>query len=128
MRLNSGRDGIRSSLLLTDKDLKTDAFADCLNSLLGSGQVPGMLDAESLGLLLKDLQPAADAARVSMPPDAMLEFFLGRVRENLRVLLCVSPIGSTMRDYCRYRTVTARSQPKLTNPCMQLALAVHPSA
>ncbi|CDI82515.1 hypothetical protein EPH_0040020 [Eimeria praecox] len=99
--VKAGRDGIRSSLLLTDKDLKTDAFSDCLNSLLGSGQVPGMLDAESLGMLLKDLQPAAEAAKASLPPDAMIEFFQARVRENLRVLLCVSPIGSTMRDYCR---------------------------
>ncbi|CDJ55936.1 hypothetical protein EMWEY_00000180 [Eimeria maxima] len=99
--VKAGRDGVRSSLLLTDKDLKTDAFSDCLNSLLGSGQIPGMLDADSLGMLLKDLQPAAEAAKVSQQPDAMYEFFLARVRENLRVLLCVSPIGSTMRDYCR---------------------------
>ncbi|CDJ49023.1 hypothetical protein EBH_0056020 [Eimeria brunetti] len=101
MRLEQSGALSMGGILLTDKDLKTEEFSDCLNSLLGSGQVPGMLDAESLGMLLKDLQPAAEAAKVSLPSDAMLEFFLARVRENLRVLLCVSPIGNTMRDYCR---------------------------
>lgn len=101
---NSGIDGVRTSLLITDKEVKTDAFADSLNSLLGSGEIPGLLDPESLGLLLADLQPAAEAARISLQPDSMLDFFLARVRENLRVLLCISPIGSKMRDYCRYDT------------------------
>ncbi|OEH79493.1 heavy chain 2 family protein [Cyclospora cayetanensis] len=99
--VKAGLDGICTSLLLTDKELKSEAFSDSLNSLLASGKIPGILDPESLAQLLKDLQPAAEAARVSSQPDALLEFFQTRVRENLHVLLCVSPIGNKIRDYCR---------------------------
>lgn len=100
-RLIAGIDGSRTSILLTDKELKTDAFSDCLNSLLAAGHVPGMLDSEGVGMLVKDLHAAAEAAKVSVQPDAIVEFFLSRVKENIRVLLCVSPIGSKLRDYCR---------------------------
>lgn len=97
-------------LLLTDKELKTDAFADILHSVLSSGQIPVVLDPDRLGLLLTDLQPAAEAARVSLQPDALFEFFLSRVRENLHVLLCVSPVGNKMRDYCRYGKAGGKSE------------------
>lgn len=106
--LISGIDGVQTSLLITDKELKTDAFSDSLNSLLCSGQIPGLLDSESSGLLLQELQPVAESAGVSPHPDSLQELFLSRVKENLHVILCVSPIGSKIRDYCRYDAVVYR--------------------
>ncbi|KAL8440078.1 hypothetical protein Efla_004062 [Eimeria flavescens] len=94
-------DGDRITLVISDKDLKTDAFSDSLNSLLCSGHIPGLFDTESLSLLLRDLQPAAKAARLSTEPEALLELFISRIRENLHVLLCFSPINSKICDYCR---------------------------
>ncbi|KAL8275155.1 hypothetical protein Esti_000905 [Eimeria stiedai] len=103
--VKTGIDGKSTTLLVADKELKTDAFSDSLNSLISSGQIPGLFDLESLSLLLRDLQPAADAAKMSSDPDALLDFFVSRVKENLHVLLCVSPIGGRIKDYCRHTAI-----------------------
>lgn len=98
----AGQEGIQSSLIIKDKDLKTDAFADHLNCLLGSGHIPGLLDSECIGNILAELRPAAEAAGVSDEQEAMMDFFLSRLKANLHILICISPLGNKLRDYCRY--------------------------
>ena len=47
------------------------------------------------------VRPAAKAAGIIETQDALFAFFLERVRTNLHVILCLSPIGEAFRERCR---------------------------
>ena len=47
------------------------------------------------------VRPAAKAAGVQETQDALFAFFLERVRTNLHVVICLSPIGDAFRERCR---------------------------
>ena len=51
--------------------------------------------------MLDEVRPAAKKAGAGETADQLYAFFLERVRTNLHVILCLSPIGSTFRERCR---------------------------
>eukprot|EP00975_Prorocentrum_lima_P036653 7709660-Prorocentrum_lima.AAC.1 len=57
-------------------------------NLFAKDELPGVYDA-----VRKD----AKKAGVDETPAALWKFFLGRVRDNLHVVLCMSPVGAALR-------------------------------
>lgn len=47
------------------------------------------------------VRPDAKKLGISETQDALFAFFLERVRTNLHVVLCLSPIGEAFRERCR---------------------------
>jgi hypothetical protein len=65
-------------------------------------------DAEVLDAVLGALRNEAKAAGVlADSPDEMLQFFISRVRANLHVVLCFSPVGEAFRVRARGRSPLA---------------------
>ena len=56
---------------------------------------------DELGSVLDELRPAAKAAGAGETADALYGFLLERVRTNLHVVLCLSPVGEAFRERCR---------------------------
>jgi dynein heavy chain len=51
--------------------------------------------------ILGKVRPAAKSAGYLDTPDQLFEFFLGRVRKNLHLSLCFSPVGDAFRFRAR---------------------------
>ncbi len=51
--------------------------------------------------MLDELRPAAKAAGVPETSEALYGLLLERVRTNLHVVLCLSPVGEAFRERCR---------------------------
>jgi dynein heavy chain, axonemal len=64
-------------------------------------QVPNLFPKDELGSLLDEVRAAAKAAGAGETPDALYAFWLERVRTNLHVILCLSPVGEAFRERCR---------------------------
>jgi dynein heavy chain len=56
------------------------------------------------------IQPAAKSDRISESSEALTQYFLERVRSNLHVVLCMSPVGEVFRN-------RLRMFPSLVNCC-----------
>ena len=89
-----------------------ERFLVYINELLSSGFIPEIFATEELDSVFQGLRAAAKTAAVGESREAMREFFGRRVRANLRVVLCFSPVG----DHFRIR---ARRFPALIN-CTQI--------
>ena len=89
-------EGEQVFLLVEDHNLRVDPdFLDMINSLLSSGEVPGLYSPEELEPLLATLRERASGEGVSN----LFTFFAKSVRKNLHVILIMdSRSDSFLRD------------------------------
>ncbi|KPA85080.1 putative dynein heavy chain [Leptomonas pyrrhocoris] len=96
-------------LLLSDNQIVDEAMLEDVNNILNSGEVPSLFNAEERE---KRISACADAAQQQgiTSREEVYNFFIGRVRDNMHIALCMSPVGDQFRTRCR-------QFPSLTNCC-----------
>ncbi|XP_069117336.1 dynein axonemal heavy chain 6-like isoform X3 [Argopecten irradians] len=108
--LSSGVKGKKNVFLLTDADIVKESFLEDINCILNSGEVPDLFDNEELDGITMDLKHAAAEADIPDTRASVYQFFIHRVRQNLHVVLTMSPAGGKFRQRCRMN-------PALINCC-----------
>ena len=88
-------------LLLSDSQLVMEDMLEDINAVLTSGEIPQLFPPEELNPLLEELRLEATRAGRPTSADALYAFFIERVRNHLHVVLCLSPVGSAMRNRLR---------------------------
>ena len=87
----SGVEGEQIFLMVEDHNIINDEMLDLLNSLLSSGEIPGLYSPEELEPLITPLKQAASNAGFS---GDLFKFFARSVQTNLHIVLvmdCSSP-------------------------------------
>merc|ERR1711871_175450 len=108
MYIGAGVKGLGIMFLLTDSQIVDDKFLIYVNDVLSSGFIPDLFAKDELDSALNGIRNLAKQAGVPDTPSTLLEFFIKRVRQNLHVCCCVSPVGEVFR-------VRARRFPGLIN-------------
>ncbi|OWF46435.1 Dynein heavy chain 6, axonemal [Mizuhopecten yessoensis] len=108
--LSSGVKGKKNVFLLTDSDIVKESFLEDINCILNSGEVPDLFDNEELDGITMDLKQTAAEADIPDTRASVYQFFIHRVRQNLHVVLTMSPAGGKFRQRCRMN-------PALINCC-----------
>ena len=87
--------------IFTDAEVKDEGFLEYINQILMTGEVAGMMPKDELDALVGDMRPIMKAAiqrgEVPAQPDTyenLYSFYLNRVRDNLHLVLCFSPVGA----------------------------------
>lgn len=106
----SGVKGAKIVFLLTDSDIVKESFLEDINCILNSGEVPDLFDSEERDGIRMDLKQAASEADIPDTQESVYQFFIHRVRQNLHVVLTMSPAGGKFRQRCRMN-------PALINCC-----------
>jgi dynein heavy chain len=97
----AGVKGIPMVFLMTDTQVIDDRFLIYINSILATGWISGLFPKEDIDSLLGGLRNEAKAAGIPDVQSAMMQFLISRVRTNLHVILCFSPVGDTFRVRAR---------------------------
>jgi len=97
----AGTKAMPLSFLFSDTEIIEESFLEDVGNLLSSGEVPNIYSSDELSGVCASVEKAAKDAGVPHGTQALYDFFIARVRENLHVVFCLSPIGSSFRDYCR---------------------------
>jgi dynein heavy chain len=108
MYKKAGVKGTPMVFLMTDGQIVNEKFLVYLNCILSSGWIPDLFPKEDMDGIFGGLRSEAKQAGIQDTPDTMTEFFISRVRKNLHVILCFSPVGDLFR-------VRARRFPGLIN-------------
>ncbi|POM62429.1 hypothetical protein PHPALM_28421 [Phytophthora palmivora] len=88
-----------------------EAYLEDINGLLNTGEVANLWANDELVQMNEALEPAAPAAGVNTGNSTELyNFFVGRFRTNLHIVLALSPIGEAFRR-------RLRMFPSLVNCC-----------
>ncbi|XP_012153033.2 dynein heavy chain at 16F [Megachile rotundata] len=91
-----------TTFLFTDTQIVLEEFLEDINNTLNTGEVPNLYEADELEKVIIATRPAAKEAGIpEANRDAIYQFFIGRVRNQLHLMICMSPIGDAFRHRCR---------------------------
>ncbi|XP_071052662.1 dynein axonemal heavy chain 7-like isoform X1 [Onthophagus taurus] len=91
--------------LFTDSQIKEESFLEDLSNLLNSGEVPNIFSAEERGELCEKMRQIDRQKDKSLQTDgspvALFNLFVQIVRDQLHLVLAMSPIGDGFRNRIR---------------------------
>lgn len=88
--------------LMIDTQIVEEEFLEDINNLLNSGEVPNLFEGDDYEKIILDAREACNAAtKEGCSRDDIYKFFINRVRNNLHVVLSISPVGDAFRRRCR---------------------------
>ncbi|KAJ8964394.1 hypothetical protein NQ317_006775 [Molorchus minor] len=101
--LRAGCEGKPIIFIFADTQIADEMFIEDINTVLNTADVPNLYATEEKATILEKMQTAAREAgkKVELTPLALYNYFIERVRSNLHVALCMSPIGDSFRVRCR---------------------------
>ncbi|XP_045691837.1 dynein axonemal heavy chain 17 [Phyllostomus hastatus] len=99
---------VASVFLMTDSQVAEEQFLVLINDLLASGEIPGLFTEEEVENIISSMRPQVKSQGVADTREACWKFFIEKVRRQLKVILCFSPVGSVLR-------VRARKFPAVVN-------------
>jgi dynein heavy chain len=109
----AGHKGQPITFILTDAEVKNEEFLEYMNMVLSTGEVPGIIQKDEKEVWLGDVRTdyVKNNKDVKEPTTfEVYDYFLNRLRDNLHVVLCFSPVGNKFRE-------RARKFPALFNEC-----------
>merc|ERR1719487_2371507 len=89
--------GTSHGFLMTDGQIASETFLVLIDDMLSSGNIPGLFTREEYDGLLVAIRNLAKAAGCPDERGALFQFFIDRVRKNLHLMLCHSPVGDNFR-------------------------------
>lgn len=104
----AGVKNIGTVFLLTDAQVPEEHFLVLINDLLASGEVPGLFADDEVENIISAVRNEVKGAGLQDTRENCWKFFIERVRRQLKVVLCFSPVGNTLR-------VRSRKFPAVTN-------------
>ncbi|XP_026189143.1 dynein heavy chain 12, axonemal isoform X3 [Mastacembelus armatus] len=109
---NAGVKGQKTVFLLTDAQIKDEAFLEDVDSVLNAGEVPNLFAIDEKQEIMEAVRPIAQAGNknLELNPLTLFAFFVARCRENLHIVVAFSPIGEAFRN-------RLRQFPSLINCC-----------
>merc|ERR1740130_2085595 len=97
----TGCDNTPVVFLFADTQIVIEAFVEDINNILNSGEVPNLFANDEWEKIIASCRKPCEEAGIACTKDNIKAFFVSRVRENLHVVLCMSPVGSAFRVRCR---------------------------
>jgi dynein heavy chain len=97
---NCGIQGKGTTFLFTDQDIKEEGFLEYVNNILASGLVSNLFTRDEQGEIITELIPIMkrECPKIPPTPENVMQFFIDRVKNNLHVVLCFSPVGEKFRN------------------------------
>ncbi|KAL0226771.1 hypothetical protein P9112_014095 [Eukaryota sp. TZLM1-RC] len=88
-----------TTFIFSDTQVVLESFLEDVNNILSTGETPNMYSAEELVALRDELRPIfrKEVSGLLETDDGLWNFFINRVRQNLHLVLCLSPIGQDFR-------------------------------
>jgi dynein heavy chain len=96
----SGIQGKAISFIFTDNEVKEEEFLGYINNILTSGEITNLFPKDEIIAISSDLRGALKKARPTVIDtiENLWQFFIDRVKANLHVVLCFSPVGEKFRN------------------------------
>ena len=101
LMIKTGVKGERVAFLFTDTQVVSDDFLEDINNVLNTGEVPNIFPADELERVIGDMRDVCKALGVVDTRANCWKTFISRVRENLHIVLAMSPVGDNLRVWCR---------------------------
>ena len=87
--------------LFTDSNVVDEGFLELINNMLTSGMVPALYADDEKDGIIRSIRDEVTAAGLLDTKEGCWQYFTDKCKENLHVVLAMSPVGDTLRTRCR---------------------------
>ncbi|KAJ3055739.1 Dynein heavy chain 5, axonemal [Rhizophlyctis rosea] len=96
----AGAQGKSVTFIFTDNEVKEEGFLGYINNILTSGEITNLFPKDEVIGISSDLRGPLKKARPQVVDsiENLWQFFIDRVKANLHVVLCFSPVGDKFRN------------------------------
>ncbi|KPJ06858.1 Dynein heavy chain 2, axonemal [Papilio machaon] len=96
-----GVDAKQTTFIFNDTQIVEESFTEIMNNLLSSGEITNLYKPDEFEDIKQALEKAMKNANIMQTAESVYLFLVDRVRSNLRIVLCFSPIGEEFRNRIR---------------------------
>ena len=104
----TGVAGDQTVFLLTESQIKSESFLVYINDMLSAGYIPELFAIDEVDEITGKVRAEAKSNGYLDEPNILWDYYLDKVKKNMHVTLCFSPVGPSFR-------IRARSFPALIN-------------
>ncbi|XP_074081622.1 dynein axonemal heavy chain 2 isoform X3 [Macrotis lagotis] len=90
-----------TSFLFVDTQVADESFLEDINNILSSGEVPNLYKSDEFDEIQRKIIDQARKDQVPETSDSLFAYLIERVRNNLHIVLCLSPVGDPFRNWIR---------------------------
>uniref|UniRef100_A0A6I8NYC7 Dynein axonemal heavy chain 11 n=1 Tax=Ornithorhynchus anatinus TaxID=9258 RepID=A0A6I8NYC7_ORNAN len=99
--IRAGAKNMPTVFLLTDAQVLDEQFLVLINDLLASGEIPDLFSDEDTDNIISMVRSEIRKLGIIDTRENCWKFFLARVWKRLKIVLCFSPVGYTLRRRAR---------------------------
>jgi dynein heavy chain len=99
--LKTGVEGLDTVFLFTDSQIVDETMLEDLNNVLNTGELSNLFASDETDKIVSDMIAVCKAANIPETRENCLAHFVSRVRDKLHIVLCMSPVGDSLRIRCR---------------------------
>ncbi|XP_006892361.1 PREDICTED: dynein heavy chain 1, axonemal [Elephantulus edwardii] len=108
--LKAGQQSLPITFLFSDTQIKSESFLEDINNILNSGDIPNLYSVDEQDQILNTMRPLVQEQGLQPTKANLMAAYTRRVRSNIHMVLCMSPIGEVFR-------ARLRQFPSLVNCC-----------
>jgi len=87
--------------MFTDAHVVEEGFLEFINNMLTTGMVPALYEQDEKDGLCNSVRAEVKAKGIMETPDNLWSYYIQKCRDNLHIVLAMSPSGSKLRVRCR---------------------------
>eukprot|EP00003_Mantamonas_plastica_P006673 TRINITY_DN1548_c0_g5_i2.p1 TRINITY_DN1548_c0_g5~~TRINITY_DN1548_c0_g5_i2.p1 ORF type:complete len:3052 (-),score=1213.08 TRINITY_DN1548_c0_g5_i2:66-8516(-) len=96
-----GEEDKQVTFLFTDNDIVHEEFLELINNMLTSGMVPALYTDDEREQLIANIRSEVIKRNIFDSRENCWNYFVNKCRDNLHIVLCMSPAGDALRKRCR---------------------------
>ena len=97
MYFKAGLKGEQIVFMFLDSQIADEKFLVYLNEMLSSGKIPGLFAADEIDTIYNGVRNEGKGEGIPDSKEPMFDFFISKIKRNLHVCLCFSPVGEAFR-------------------------------
>ncbi len=101
LMLETGIEGKSITFMMNDSQLTNELFLEDINSVLNTGEINNLFKSDEMDGIIRDMGPVMVKLKRVETKEAKYSTFLERIRDNLHIVLSMSPVGESFRSRCR---------------------------
>jgi dynein heavy chain, axonemal len=93
--------GKPKTFMFTDAHVVDEGFLELINNILTIGMVPALFAEDEKDGLRAMVDQEIQKRKLPTTSEFAWEYFINKARDNLHIMLCMSPAGNSLRIRCR---------------------------
>lgn len=97
----TGSQQIPTVFLVSDNNILEEIFLEDINNILNNGEIPNLMQAEDLEEIYSEIKVIAKEMGIFESKENLNKIFIQKTRQNLHIVLNMSPVGDKLRNRSR---------------------------